>query len=45
MSNQSPEPEETHDQDAEPSLNSPEPGRPDGRVDTDEPDDAGESAD
>lgn len=30
MSNQSNEPDEAHDQDAEPTLNSPEEGRPDG---------------
>jgi hypothetical protein len=39
MSNRSEEPEQVHDQDAEPSLNSPEEGRPDGRTDDGEPDD------
>ena len=31
MSNTTPEPEQDHDQDAEPSLNAPEEGRPDGQ--------------
>lgn len=39
MSNHNPEPAETHDQDAEPSLNSPEEGRPDGITDEAAPDD------
>ena len=30
MTNSTPEPEQEHDQDAEPTLNAPEEGRPDG---------------